>query len=128
MAIKIQDADSEIAKIRTSLANITRKPGESIQTPLYRFKTLYEMLISINLPDLDSEKVKIRADNYSCNVAKHLVTSNTAKIISDYVTIRQQRDENVNLMKLFNVITTHEAGAPSDRIQHIMNLLTKPSF
>ena len=33
------NADSEIAKIRTSLSNITRRPGESIQTPLYRLKT-----------------------------------------------------------------------------------------
>ena len=87
--VKSVNAESEIAKIRTSLANICCIPGESIQTPLYRLKTLYEMLISINLPNLDPEIIKIRADNYACNVAKHLVTTNTAKIISDYVVIRQ---------------------------------------
>ena len=57
------NADSEVAKLRTSMSHITRKPGESIQTPLYRLKTLYEMLIQINFPDLDIEKIKIRADN-----------------------------------------------------------------
>ena len=121
------NADAEIGKIRTALANITRKPGESIQTPLYRFKSLYEMLISINLPDLDSEKIKIRADNYSCNIAKNLVTPNTGKVLADYVVIRQQRDETVNLMKLCNVITTHESGNVADRIQHIMYLPSSAS-
>ena len=80
------------------------------------------MLIQINFPDLDPEKVKIRADNYACNVAKFLVTNNTAKIIFDYVNIKQQRDEKMNLMKMCNIITTHEAGSPADRIQQIMNL------
>ena len=116
------NADSEIAKIRTSLANITRRPGESIQTPLYRLKTLYEMLIQINFPDLNPEKAKIRADNYACNVAKFLVTNNTAKVMTDYINIKQQRDERMNLTKICNIITTHEAGNPADRIQQVMNL------
>ena len=125
--VKSVNAESEIAKIRTSLANISRKPGESIQTPLYRLKTLYEMLISISLPTLDPEIIKIRADHYGCNVAKHLVSANTAKIIADYVVIRQQRDEKINLMKLCNVITTHEAGTPGDRIQTVQNLPSSAS-
>ena len=104
------NADSEVAKLRTSMSHITRKPGESIQTPLYRLKTLYEMLIQINFPDLDIEKIKIRADNYACNCAKFLITSNTAKILTEYIRIKQQRDEHLNLMKLCNVITSHEAG------------------
>ena len=84
------NAESEIAKIRTSLANISRKPGESIQTPLFRLKTLYELLISISLPSLKSETIKIRADHYGCTVAKHLVSANTARVIADYVVIRQK--------------------------------------
>ena len=120
--VKSVNADSEIAKIRTSLSNISRKPGMSIQTPLYRLKSLYEMLISINLPNISTNDAKIRADYFACNVAKHLVTNNTAKIIADYIIIRQQRAETMNLMKLCNIITTHEAGTPADRIQVIMNV------
>ena len=118
------NADSEVAKLRTSMSHITRKPGESIQTPLYRLKTLYEMLIQINFPDLDIEKIKVRADNYACNCAKFLITPNTAKILTEYIGIKQQRDEHLNLMKLCNVITSHEAGTPGDRIQQILNLPT----
>ena len=121
------NSESEIAKIRTSLANISRKPGESIQTPLFRLKTLYELLISISLPSLKSETIKIRADHYGCTVAKHLVSANTAKVIADYVMIRQQRDEQINLMKLCHVITTHEASNPGDRIQTVQSLPSSAS-
>ena len=121
------NAESEIAKIRTSLANISRRPGESIQTPLYRLKTLYELLISISLPSLNSETIKIRADHYGCTVAKHLVSANTAKVLADYVVIRQQRDDKINLMKLCHVITTHEASNPGDRIQTVLNLPSSAS-
>ena len=90
-------------------------------------KTLYELLISISLPSLNSETIKIRADHYGCTVAKHLVSANTAKVIADYVVIRQQRDEKINLMKLCHVITTHEAGTPGDRIQTVQNLPSSAS-
>ena len=71
-----------------------RKPGKSIQTLLYRLKSLYEMLIQINLPDLAIEKVKVRADHYASTVAKHLITSNTAKILADYITINNKGMNN----------------------------------
>ena len=34
------NADSEIAKLRTSMSHISRKPGDSVQTPLYRLKSV----------------------------------------------------------------------------------------
>ena len=58
------------------------------------------MLIQISFPELDLEKVKIRPDNYACNVAKFLVTSNTAKVMNEYISIKQERDEKMNLMKI----------------------------
>ena len=104
------------------MSHITRKPGESIQTPLYRLKTCYEMLIQINYPDLDVGKIKICADNYAINCAKFLITPNTAKILTEYIGIKQQRGEHLNLMKLCNVITSHEAGNSNDRIQQVVTL------
>ena len=68
------------------------------------------------------EKINIRADNYTCNCVKFLISPNTAKIMTEYVGLKQQRGEHLNLMKLCNVITSHEAGNPSDRIQQIMTL------
>ena len=68
------------------------------------------------------EKIKIRADNYSCNCVKFLISPNTAKVITEYVGLKQQRGEHLHLMKLCNVVTSHEAGNPSDRIQQIMSL------
>ena len=81
------------------------------------------MLLQINYPDLDVEKIKIRADNYTCNCAKFLISPNTAKILSEYIGLKQQRGEHLNLMKLCNVITSHEAGNSADRIQQVVTLL-----
>ena len=116
------NADAEIAKLRSSMSHILRKPGDSVQTPLYRLKTCYEMLLQINYPELALETVKIRADNYCCNCVKFLVSPNTSKIIAEYVTLKQQRGEHLNLMKLCNLVTSHEAGNPTDRLQQAMSL------
>ena len=116
------NADSEIAKLRSSMAQITRKPNDSIQTPMYRLRACYEMLLSINFPDLDLDKVKIRSDNYSCNSVKYLVSANTAKFINEYILLKQQRSEHLSLVKLCNVVTTHEASNPADRLQQVVSL------
>ena len=116
------NADSEIAKLRSSMAQITRKPNDSIQTPMYRLRACYEMLLSINFPDLELDKVKIRSDNYSCNSVKYLVSSNTAKFINEYILLKQQRSEHLSLVKLCNVVTTHEAANPADRLQQVVSL------
>ena len=80
------------------------------------------MLLNINFPDLDLDKVKIRSDNYCCNSVKYLVSPNTAKFIGEYVLLKQQRSEHLSLVKLCNVVTTHEAANPSDRLQQVMSL------
>merc|ERR1711873_72975 len=89
------NADNEIAKLRSSMSQIVRKPGDSIQTPLYRLRSCYEMLLHINFPDLELDKVKIWADNYCCNSVKYLVSPNTSKIIAEYVILKQQRSEHL---------------------------------
>ena len=104
------------------MSQILRKPGDSIQTPLYRLRSCYEMLLQINFPDLELDKVKIRADNYCCNSVKFLVSPNTSKIIAEYVILKQQRSEHLSLVKLCNVVTTHEAANPADRLQQVMSL------
>ena len=89
---------------------------------IYKLKSCYEMLLQISYPELALETVKIRADNYCCNSVKFLVSPNTSKIIAEYVTLKQQRSEHLNLMKLCNVVTSHEAGNPADRLQQVMSL------
>ena len=53
------NADNEIAKLRSSMAQMVRKPSDSIQIPMYRLRSCYEMLLNINFPDLDLDKVKL---------------------------------------------------------------------
>ena len=71
---------------------------------------------------LDFITSKIRSDNYCCNSVKYLVSSNTAKFINEYVLLKQQRSEHLSLVKLCNVVTTHEAANPSERLQQVMSL------
>ena len=86
------NADSEIAKLRTSMSHITRKPGESIQTPLYRLKTCYEMLIQINYPDLDVEKI-----NPIPRGEGHICPPTTFRQFSPEVLIRGGSNYTLNL-------------------------------
>ena len=43
----------EITKIRTSMSKLARKPGEMIQTVLYKLRAQYEMILQISFPAMD---------------------------------------------------------------------------
>ena len=63
------NGDHEIAKIRTCMSKLARKPGEMIQTALYKIRAQYEMILQISFPAMDEDTVTLRADNYTSNAA-----------------------------------------------------------
>ena len=110
------NADHEISKIRTCMSKLTRRPGEMIQSALFKLRSQYEMLIQISFPGMDASSITLRSDNYTCNCAQYFVSSNTGKICSQYIQYKVSRGDENTVMKLSNLITQHEALNPTDRI------------
>ena len=79
------NADHEISKLRTCMSKLNRKPGEMIQSCLFKLRSQYEMLIQISFPGMDEASITLRSDNYASNCAKYFVSSNTGKICEQYI-------------------------------------------
>ena len=116
------NADEELAKLRSTMARLHRRPGEQIQVPLYKLKSYYELLLGISFPQLDSDTATIRADNYSANSAKYFVSTNTGAVITKYIYYKVQKGEPVNVMNVCQVVGQHENTSPADAIQSVMYL------
>ena len=116
------NADEELAKLRSTMARLHRRPGEQIQVALYKLKSYYELLLGISFPQLDSDTATIRADNYSANSAKYFVSSNTGAVITKYIYYKVQKGEPVNVMNVCQVVGQHETTSPTDAIQSVMYL------
>ena len=116
------NADEELAKLRSTMARLHRRPGEQLQVPLYKLKSYYELLLGISFPQLDSDTATIRADNYSANSAKYFVSANTGTVITKYIYYKVQKGEPVNVMNVCQVVGQHETSTPADAIQSVMYL------
>ena len=59
-----------------------------LQSPLFKMRGYYEMLLSIEFPSMEAEDISLRADYYSASSAQHLVSKNTALVIQQFIQIR----------------------------------------
>ena len=63
------NSENEIAKIRSALGQITSKPTEMLQSPLFKMLSFYEMLLSIEFPSMSRDEIHLRADHYAASSA-----------------------------------------------------------
>ena len=110
------NGDHEISKLRTCMSKLCRKPGEMVQSCLFKLRAQYEMLLQISFPAMDEASITLRADNYASNCAKYFVSSNTGKICEQYISYKISRGNENSVLKISNLITQHEALNANDRI------------
>ena len=116
------NGDHEIAKLRTCMSKLSRKPGEMVQACLYKLRAQYEMILQISFPAMDEATITLRADNYASNCAKFFVSSKTGVICEQYISYKISRGNENTVLKISNLITQHEAINAHDRITTIHSL------
>ena len=116
------NSENETSKLRSALARITRKPTDMLQSPLFKMRGYYEMLLSIEFPSMEAEDISLRADYYSASSAQHLVSKNTALVIQQFIQIRNTENEPISVTSITNLVSTHEATHPNDRPTTVMYL------
>ena len=116
------NGDHEIAKIRTCMSKLSRKPGEMVQACLYKLRAQYEMILQISFPAMDEKTITLRANNYASNCAKYFVSSKTGIICEQYISYKISRGDENTVLKISNLITQHEAINSQDRISTIHSL------
>ena len=116
------NSENEIAKIRSALGQITRKPTEMLQSPLFKMRSFYEMLLSIEYPAMSKDDISLRADYYSASSGHHLVGKNTAIVIAQFISIRNTEGEPISVTAITNLVTSHEASNPGDRPSTVLYL------
>ena len=87
-----------------------------LQSSIFRLKACYQMLLSINWPNMKAEDIDIRSDYYSATSAHHLVSKGTSDTLAQFVALRAQEGAHASATAISNLVTSHEATHPSDRI------------
>ena len=116
------NGELEVSKIRQALSTIHRKTTQQVQGPVFRVKSLYQMLISINFPMMDPDKIELRADYFGTSCIKYLVSKNTATVIDQYTTIRAQEGDTTSCTALCDFVTSHETMNKDDQLSQTVYL------
>ena len=65
---------------------------------------------------MKAEDIDVGSDNYSATSAHHLVSKGTSDTLAQFVALRTQEGAHVSATDIANLVTSHEATHPSDRI------------
>ena len=101
--------DVEESKIRKSLCGISRSQNESIHLPIFRIKSLFEMLVEIICPSLDSVKISARAEQLSLQCVEFLINPETLKLYQCYQRQKLAEGEAMTISESCSHITSQEA-------------------
>ena len=104
------------------MSKLNRRPGEPLQVPLYKLKAYYELLLGISFPQMEADTATIRSDSYAANCSKFFISKNTGVAVSNYVHLKMQKGENINVVSICQVVGRHEANNPTDQIQAVQYL------
>ena len=87
------NTDCEIAELRSALCMIKRKHQKQVHIPVFRIKSLYHIILSLNQPHLSEEKIAIRSDHLAISCIQHLFTPSTFIQFQVFVYLKSQELE-----------------------------------
>ena len=100
--------ENEIAKLRSAFWTISRKTSEQVHISVFRIKSLYLMILSINSPHFTDDKLQIRADYLALSCIPHLVTANTNSAFQVFIQIKSQECEMCGCTEGCNFLSSQE--------------------
>ena len=100
--------ENEIAKLRSAFWTISRKTSEQVHISVFRIKSLYLMILSINSPHFTDDKLQTRADYLALSCIPHLVTANTNSAFQVFIQIKSQECEMCGCTEGCNFLSSQE--------------------
>ena len=114
--------ETEIAKIRSALAGISRKANEQVQISLFRVKSLYTMILSINHPNFTDDKLQVRADFLAISTIPYLINPATNAAFQQFVQVKSLEGEITSCTEGANFVSSQEQMGTEWQIQATMYL------
>jgi hypothetical protein len=114
--------DNEVAKLRSALCTINRKHLEQIHIPIFRIKSLYQMVLSINQPHLTEDKIETRSDHLAISCIAHLVTASTFAQFQIFIQLKAQELEVTGCADACNFLASQEQAGPEFQLTTTMYL------
>ena len=103
--------DNEVAKLRSALCTISRKHQDQIHIPVFRIKSLYQMILSINQPHLTEEKIETRSDYLAISCIQYLVTATTFTQFQIFTQLKAQEQEITGCSEACNFLASQEQAS-----------------
>jgi hypothetical protein len=103
--------DNEVAKLRSALCTICRKHQDQIHISVFRIKSLYQMILSINQPHLTEEKIETRSDYLAISCIQYLVTATTYTQFQTFIQLKAQEQEITGCSEACNFLASQEQAS-----------------
>ena len=116
------NVDEELSKLRASMSKLHRDPKMPLQIPLYKLKSVYELLLGISFPLMDADEILTKSDSYSVNCAKYFISKNTNAALESYIQLKLTKGERLNVVLVCQLVQRHESNVTTDQISATMFL------
>ena len=114
--LSLADSENEAMKIRVSLDNLKRNPGEPISSTLLKIDSLYSALYGMSMPHKSDKEVVELVLRHKIFLIGAFISTDALKMLMSYSKERAGKGRSLSLEEIVSFINRLEQNVPSCRL------------
>ena len=120
--LSLADSENEAMKIRVSLDNLKRNPGEPISSTLLKIDSLYSALYGMSMPHKSDKEVVELVLRHKIFLIGAFVSTDALKMLMSYSKERAGKGRSLSLEEIVSFINRLEQNVPSCRLNMTVSM------
>ena len=120
--LSLADSENEAMKIRVSLDNLKRNPGEPISSTLLKIDSLYSALYGMSMPHKSDKEVVELVLRHKIFLIGAFISTDALKMLMSYSKERAGKGRSLSLEEIVSFINRLEQNVPSCRLNMTVSM------
>ena len=120
--LSLADSENEAMKIRVSLDNLKRNPGEPISSTLLKIDSLYSALYNMSMPHKEDKEVSELVQRHKIYLLGAFISTEALKMLMSYSKERTGKGRSLSLEEIVSFVNRLEQNVPSARLTMTVNM------
>ena len=120
--LSLADSENEAMKIRVSLDNLKRNPGEPISSTLLKIDSLYSALYGMSMPHKEDKEVSELVLRHKIYLIGAFISTEALKMLMSYSKERAGKGRSLSLEEIVSFVNRLEQNVPSARLTMTVNM------
>ena len=120
--LSLADSENEVIKIRLSLDNLKRNPGEPISSTLLKIDSLYSALYGMSMPHKSDKEVVDLVLRHKIFLIGAFISTDALKMLMTYSKERASKGRSLTLEEIVSFINRLEQNVPSSRLSMAVSM------